>query len=113
MNLILTIDIAHPPLPAAEAEAVLDEALRKIQLSSSLRILKIVHGFGSSGRGGSLKTMARNWAFVHRTRFKTLIPGEDLSPFNPVIQELSAECEVAISADLGASNDGVTILWVR
>ena len=92
---------------------MLDETLRTIQLSASLRILKIIHGFGSSGRGGTLKTLARNWAYGHRTRIRVIIPGEDLTPFNPAIKELAAACHLSVGSDLGAPNDGITILWVK
>ncbi|MBI1805410.1 MAG: Smr/MutS family protein [Ignavibacteriae bacterium] len=113
MNIIYTLDIAHPPLPGAEAEAVLDEALRKAHLSSSLRVIKIIHGFGSSGKGGTLKTLVRNWMYRQRARIKSSIPGEYLTPFNPVVQELAATLDLSISKDFGAPNEGITILWVK
>lgn len=112
MSSILTIDIAHPPLTSAEAEAVLDEAFRTIQLSSSLRVLKVIHGYGSHGKGGTLKTFVRNWAFTHRSRIREVIDGENLSPFNPTVQQLLSSLEIP-SGDIGSPNDGITVLWLR
>lgn len=104
------IDIAHPPLSPAEAEAVLDNTLRSIVLSPDSRVVKIIHGYGSSGKGGSLKTVVRNWAYTHRDRIREILDGENLSPFNPVVQSLIASCNVTLS-DIGPANEGVTVLW--
>jgi hypothetical protein len=112
VNSIHTIDIAHPPLPVAEAEVMLDDTLRTFSLSSQQRVLKIIHGYGSGGKGGSLKTLVRNWAFVNRNRFKEIIDGENLSPFNPIVQQLLSAVEVNLS-DIGSPNEGVTIVWIR
>jgi hypothetical protein len=107
---IQTIDIAHPPLPPAEAEAMLDSTLRSISLSPDRRVLKIIHGYGSSGKGGSLKTVVRNWAYTHRDRILEILDGENFSPFNPVVQRLIASYNLTMS-DIGQANEGVTILW--
>ena len=92
---------------------MLDDSLRKVKLSPHLRLIKIVHGFGSSGRGGTLKALVRNWTYARRSRVKISIPGEQITPFNPDVQELAASCEISVSADLGAANDGATIVWVK
>jgi hypothetical protein len=112
VNTILTIDIAHPPLHAVEAEAVLDDALRTFSHSSRQRVLKIIHGYGSGGKGGALKTLVRNWAFTHRNRIREIIDGENLSPFNPIIQELISVTRVTLN-EIGSPNEGVTLLWIR
>jgi len=90
---------------------MLNDTLRTFSLSSQQRVLKIIHGYGSGGKGGSLKTLVRNWAFMHQKRIREIIDGENLSPFNPVIQELIAETKLTLS-DIGPPNEGVTILWI-
>jgi hypothetical protein len=107
---IQTIDIAHPPLLPAEAEAMLDGALRSISLSPDRCVLKIIHGYGSSGKGGTLKTVVRNWAYTHRDRIREVLDGENFSPFNPVVQNLIASYNLTLS-DIGPVNEGITILW--
>ena len=113
MSCILTIDIAHPPLSAELAETVLDESLRTVDRSSQSRILKIIHGYGSSGKGGMLKTTVQNWTYRHRTEFRAIIDGADASPFDPDIQHMAAECNLSIQSDIGTANNGITIVWVK
>src|SRR6266849_1258475 len=108
----MTVDIAHPALPAEQAEEVLDESLRKIRLSPHLRVLKVIHGYGSHGAGGSLKTTVKNWVHRHRHEIISSIDGENLTPLNSQVQVLSAECQLSPEKDLGGPNDGVTIVWI-
>ena len=113
MKSILTLDIAHPPLRGAEAEAMLDQTFRSARLSSSIKIIKVIHGYGSSGKGGTLKTLVRNWGFTNRHRIKVAIEGENLSPFNPQVQTLVVECNLNSSQDLGIPSEGFTIFRIQ
>ena len=112
MKCILTIDIAHPPLSSTEAETVLNQSLQEIRLSPKLRILKVIHGYGSQGTGGSLKTVVKNWIHTHHKSIISSIDGEELTPTNPQVQVLSAECDIMPGKDLGGPNEGITIVWV-
>jgi hypothetical protein len=109
----MTVDIAHPPIAADAAEELLESSLRSIRLSSERRVLRIVHGYGSSGRGGALKTFAQNWLYRKRSALRAIIPGEEVTPFDPRAQELAAECRLSITADLGPATEGMTIAWVH
>ena len=113
MSCITTIDIAHPPLSAEQAETVLDESLRTLQRSSHGRILKVIHGYGSGGKGGTLKTVVQNWTYKYRTKFRAVIEGENISSFDPEIQRMATECNCSIQSDFGAANNGITIIWVK
>jgi len=113
MSCISTIDIAHPPLSAEQAETVLDESLRTIQRSSHSRILKVIHGYGSGGKGGTLKTVVQNWTYKYRTKFRAIMDGERISPFDPEIQRMATECNLCIQSDIGSTNNGITIIWVK
>lgn len=108
----MTVDIAHPPLTGTEAEQVLDESLRSVRGSSSLRILKIIHGYGSSGKGGSLKEAVRNWCYARRAKVRAVVAGEDATPFNENARTIASACGLSVVSDLGPPNDGVTIVWV-
>jgi hypothetical protein len=112
VKFLMTVDIAHPALPARHAEEVLDESLRKVRLSPHLRVLKVIHGYGSHGTGGTLKTTVKNWIHKHRHEIISSIDGEDLTPLNAQVQVLAAECQLSLSKDLGAPNEGVTIVWI-
>ncbi len=59
-SLMLTIDVAHPTRRPDEAEEDLLEAWSQVRNSSSLHILKIIHGYGSSGKGSATKELVRN-----------------------------------------------------
>jgi hypothetical protein len=109
----LRIDVAHPPRPGDAVEEALGEALDQVRNSPVLRVIKIVHGYGSKGKGGTTKEVVRNWAFVHRTRFKGIINGEEHSLTNlPSLKMRSAVGQYPDS-DLTSQNPGITILWVR
>ena len=92
---------------------MLDDALRKVHLSPTLHVIKIIHGFGSSGKGGTLKTLVKNWSYSHRNRIKASIPGEDVTLFNPGVQELASAFNLSINEDFGTLNEGITLLWVK
>lgn len=110
---LYTIDIAHPPRHPARAEEELHDAWQIVRTSPSLHILKVIHGYGSSGQGGSTRTLARNWAFTHRTRFRAIINGEDYTVFDSTTQQMRQETGSFDDPDLTRGNSGILIIWVR
>jgi len=113
VTLLLVIDVAHPPRHPDQVEEELLAALREIRASPTLRILKVIHGHGSSGKGGSTREVVRNWSFRQSNRIRGIIAGEDFSLFDPATMQLRKEVGNFPDEDLGASNRGVTYLWVR
>lgn len=83
---------------------------------SGVRVLKVIHGYGSSGKGGTLCHGLRK-SFALRKRenvIKDFFPGESFSIFNPaVLQLLDAVPELRGDPDLNATNEGVTVLWLK
>jgi hypothetical protein len=110
---LLAVDVAHPPRHPDVVEAELDGAVERIRQSGTLRVLKIVHGYGSSGRGGSTREVARNWAFRRGKRFRAVIDGEVYALEEPATQELRLGVGSYPDADLGGRNRGITIIWVK
>jgi hypothetical protein len=110
---ILTIDAAHPPRHPDEVEEDLLHAWSQVRNSSALRVLKIVHGYGSSGKGGRTKEVVRNWAFRNRAKFRNIIDGENYNLFDSGTQKMRAEIGEYADADLGSGNSGITIVWVK
>ena len=108
---VVTIDVAHPPLSSDEAERRLDDILRKAGLSGGTRVIRVIHGYGSGGKGGTLKTVVRNWAYSRRGKLALIIPGEEYSPFDPTIQKLLLEAGLSLSA-LGSSDSGTTLVFL-
>lgn len=81
-----------------------------------IRVLKIIHGYGSSGQGGKLCIGLRK-SFRLRGRegiLRAAIAGEDFTIFNATALALiEAVPEVRGDPDLNATNEGITVLWLR
>ena len=81
-----------------------------------MRALKIIHGYGSSGKGGTLNHGLRK-SFALRKKeglIKDFIPGENFTIFDPVVLELlKAVPDLRADPDLAATNEGVTVLWLK
>ena len=79
-------------------------------------MLKVIHGYGSTGKGGKLCVGLRK-SFALRKKegvIKDLIAGEDFSIFNPTtLRLLEAVAGLRGDSDLDATNEGVTVLWLR
>jgi hypothetical protein len=77
-----------------EARATVDEALARLDgavksaRDSGIRALKIIHGYGSGGKGGAIRPAAR--ARLERYRAEGLlrawIPGESFSRHDPLVR---------------------------
>jgi hypothetical protein len=109
---VLTIDVAHPPLHPDQVEEELLRASMQVRNRPELRVLKVIHGHGSSGKGGSTKETVRNWAFRNRNKLRAVIDGEEYGLYDPTVQELRKEVGNYPDADLNNSNPGITILWI-
>ena len=81
-----------------------------------VRVLKVIHGYGSTGKGGKLCVGLRK-SFALRKQegvIKEFIPGESFSIFNnTVLHLLDAVPELRGDPDLNATNEGVTVLWLK
>jgi hypothetical protein len=101
---------------------VLDEARRlvigeiKQAKRDGVKVLKVIHGYGSSGKGGALCVGLRKSFGLRKKEsvIKDFIAGEDFSIFNPTaLALLEAVPELRGDPDLSATNEGVTILWLK
>lgn len=81
-----------------------------------VRVLKVIHGYGASGKGGKLCIGLRK-SFVLRKKegvIKDFIAGENLSIFeNATLRLLEAVPEFCGDPDLNTTNEGITILWLK
>lgn len=98
-----------------EARKIVAEQIRQAK-RARVRVLKIIHGYGSSGKGGKLCVGLRR-SFALRKRegaIREFIPGEEFSIFDARTLKLVEEVpEVRGDPDLNATNEGVTVLWLR
>ena len=103
-------------LPTLEdARRLVAEEIRRAK-RDGVRILKIIHGYGSSGKGGALCIGLRK-SFKLRIKERVIresIAGEDFSIFDErVLKMLEAAPELRGDPDINATNEGVTILWLK
>jgi len=88
-------------------------ACSRVRNSPTLRVLKVIHGHGSTGRGGSSREVVRNWAFRNRHRLRAVIPGESYEVSDADTHELRIEIGQYPDSDLGKGNPGITLLWIK
>lgn len=98
-----------------EARRLVIEEIRRAK-REGIRVLKVIHGYGSSGKGGKLNFGLRKSFGLRKKEgvIRDFIAGEDFTIFNPtVLALLEAVSELRGDPDLGATNEGVTILWLK
>ncbi|MCR5200847.1 MAG: Smr/MutS family protein [Saccharofermentans sp.] len=84
--------------------------------ASGARCVKIIHGYGSTGRGGAIRKECRRKLLEYKTRrvIKDICPGEKFGPFEEDGRRMSAVCpEVRNDIDWGRSNPGITIVMFK
>lgn len=73
--------------------------------------MKLIHGYGSSGRGGRLRTACRTWL---RQQELCFLPGEEFTIFNEEARRWLAACpRLRQDRDLDAENRGVTFVLLK
>ena len=96
-----------------------DRAVRRVHnalvaaRASGAAALKIVHGYGSAGVGGRIRSEARKYLEDQRRRGKLrgVIPGEAFSIFDQATLRAFEFCpDLRRDSDLGRENNGVTIV---
>ena len=96
-----------------------DQALK--QLTFELRYsrglgctaVKIIHGYGSSGKGGKIRVEARALLgrLAARREITAIIPGEDFSIFDSATLEAFRRCpDLRRDLDLERHNNGITVV---
>lgn len=100
----------------------LDEARRRViaeireSKKRGVRVLKVIHGYGSTGKGGKLCVGLRKSFGLRRKEgvIRDYVAGEDFGIFNEVTLRLLEEVpEVRGDADFGRVNEGVTLVWLK
>ena len=98
-----------------------DEALGKLQAAIArarqqrIRVLKIIHGYGSSGVGGILRPVVRNFLRQAKERgeITLFVNGESFSSFDSRSKELLGQAaQLLLDKDLGRGNRGITLVLV-
>ncbi len=115
MSLIRTYNVEGGRPTLEEARRLVAEETRRAK-REGVRVLKVIHGYGSSGKGGVLCVGLRR-SFALRKKegaIRDYIPGQDFSIFNPAtLMLLENVPEAKGDPDLDATNEGVTLLWLK
>lgn len=96
----------------ATATSLLSQSLRTAKANGA-HLVKLIHGYGSSGKGGAIRSAVRRELADRKRRGQIVayIPGEDLSPFNEDARKaLSRYPELSRDRDYSRQNHGITIV---
>jgi len=80
-----------------------------------IKVLKIIHGYGSSGKGGSLRKGVLEYLSKKKKEgfIKEYIPGENWDIFNEATRKaLDVYRELKNDKDLGKMNLGITMVFL-
>lgn len=110
---VVTIKEGLPTLEEAKRRLLIE--VRKCH-GDGISVLKLIHGYGSGGRGGVLQAGLRK-VFAEYQRDGDILgfaSGEEFSIFHPVSLEIiTAAPELRKDPDLERSNPGVSFLWIQ
>ena len=104
----LNLELGRPDAAEALRRLAAEvEAARKMGTPA----MKLIHGYGSSGKGGRLRTACRTWL---RQQELCFLPGEEFSIFNQEARRWLALCpRLRQDRDLDAENRGVTYVLLK
>ncbi|MDE7034978.1 MAG: hypothetical protein K2O74_01845 [Eubacteriales bacterium] len=106
----VNLEAGRPAVPDALARLQMELRLTR---GTRITALKLIHGFGSSGRGGKLRPAVRRFLDTQQGRgyLKFYIPGERLSIFNEETRRALDRCPALRSdPDLERHNNGITVV---
>ncbi len=110
MKRLKEINLEDGKPTVADAPIILKSCVNNAK-SGNVGCLYIIHGYGSSGRGGVIRDKARQWlnAQVRNGIVKTVINGEDFNLFNFKALELKNKYK-ELEQLLKVCNHGVTVV---
>ena len=109
------------PFPEPE-DSALDEALRRLEAEleaarhMNTPLLKLIHGYGSSGKGGRIRTASRKYLLAQQEkgRIAAVVPGERFTIFDETTRRaLQQYPHLRQDRDLERENMGVTFVFMR
>src|SRR5512136_1374176 len=112
MSAIRTFNVEAGLPTLDEARRLVIEEIKQAKREGA-RVLKVIHGYGSSGTGGALCVGLRKSFRLRKKEgvIKGFIAGEDFSIFNEAtLALLESVPELRGDPDLNATNEGVSIL---
>ncbi len=95
-----------------QAYQKLEAALARARKDGS-RVLKVIHGYGSTGAGGVLRFAIRGFLRQRKERgeIAMFVNGESWSSFDQRSKALLAKApDLLLDSDLGRANKGITLV---
>jgi hypothetical protein len=98
---------------------IVDDAIKRMTYNIKnakpfgVAAIKFIHGYGSTGKGGGIRTGARKYLESQKRRgqIKDYIPGESFSIFDEATRKAFAACDaLRRDSDLERHNNGITIV---
>lgn len=116
------VDVAHRIINIEQGRPLVETALKKMDnelnraRTEKVRVVTLIHGYGSSGKGGRIRTECRKVLdyLVQQKTINSVIPGEDFRKRNGAgkgLLQRYPELERYCSSDF--SNPGITIVVLR
>ncbi len=100
-------------MPRAEAAKRLLLDHIAVSKRTGIKVIKVIHGYGSSGTGGALRTELRRMLSGMKNRV-SVIYGENFSIFDESTRQALAKYpELRRDRDLENANNGVTLIFIR
>jgi len=96
-----------------------DDAIRRVTYNIKnagafgVSAIKLIHGYGSSGKGGAIRVETRKYLERQKQRgqIKDYINGEDFSIFDDATRKAFGNCdELRRDSDIERHNNGITII---
>lgn len=107
---IINLEYGMPSVERARVR--LEEGLRSAK-AQRVHTVKIIHGYGSSGKGGAIKRDVQS-VLAQKKRcgaIKHFVSGENFSPFDSSARAiLDKHPELTRDSDYSRGNDGITIV---
>lgn len=83
--------------------------------SMGIEVLKVIHGYGSHGRGGEIKKAVKEYLTLcqRKKEIKFFIRGEEWSDFNEKVRFLQENYpSLIIDEDIKNINSGITVIYL-
>jgi hypothetical protein len=115
-------DVSHRIVNIEHGRPLVETALKRMDQelararAESVRVVTLIHGYGSSGKGGKIRTECRKVLdhLVQRNSINMMIPGESFRKRSgPGKALLKRYPELERSCALDFSNPGITIVVIR
>lgn len=95
-----------------DAVSRMNMGLQELRVSHA-KAVKLIHGYGSTGRGGKICAGVRKELadMKRRKQIRDFIPGEDFGPMDEASRKLAEQMKsIPRDADYGRMNHGITIV---